>query len=296
MRLQQHPDDPALREAWRAWLAAHAGHGAAWQRVERLQTLLTQVPSAGSAGLRRAPVRRRRALLGLLVGSAAASSAWWLWHTEGGEPLAEWVETAPGERRELALAGAGRVLLAPGSRLGWRRTAQGHELELLRGQLQFDSEQRAKTHTLTVRTAEAWVRPLGTRFTVERSPGSARTTVAVQEARVLAAAADNPSGQAVHAGQRLLLGPGGRQQLEQAGPADDAWVRGLVLALDQPLAQLLAQLQNHSGVPLACDPELAGQRVSGSYPIAPVADTLRLLAELHGWQVQAEAGGWRLRR
>ncbi|MNH23072.1 fec operon regulator FecR [compost metagenome] len=56
-----------------------------------------------------------------------------------------------------------------------------------------------------------------------------------------------------------------------------AWQQGSIIALDRPLAELLADLSRYRSGVLRCDPRIAQLKVSGAFPID---DTDRALAAL----------------
>jgi len=63
-----------------------------------------------------------------------------------------------------------------------------------------------------------------------------------------------------------------------------AWRQGSIIAIDRPLGELLADLSRYRRGVLQCDPQIAGLKISGAFPID---DTDRALAALEsGFSLQ----------
>ncbi len=287
-------DSPADREAWQAWHDEAPEHRAAWQRVERLQELLAQAPAGCTQVLQRTGRHgrpARRALIGGLgaLALAAVSYPWLPWF--GAAPV-DWVATGAGEQRELTLPDGTQVLLAPLSRVGLQDGRRARTLQLTQGSLQVQTAPGGHDKPLSVQTPHGSVRPLGTRFSVTLA--AQHTLVAVREQAVEVL----PNGAAlpvrVSAGQRALFTAAGVEPPIAIDGSEDAWARGMLLALDQPLASFLQALQQQSGVTLSCDPAVAGLRVSGSFLARDPQRSLATLAAQHGLKLMPRGAGWHL--
>lgn len=290
LRLSEGAASAADRQAWQAWHDQAAEHRAAWQRVERLQALLAHAPAQATQTLRRVQRGGRRRLLGSAGLLGLGALCWWLvpaWHT----PV-QWAQSGAGQRLELTLPDGGLLLLAPDSRVGVAYGPRERRLLLDRGALQLRSGHDPQGRPLRVVGRDGEVRPLGTRFTLEQQAQG--SLLAVQEAAVQVQPAQGGAVWRVQAGQRLRFDAAGAGPLQAAGAADDAWTRGQVVALEQPLAVFLQALQRQSGRSIGCDAALAEVRVSGVFLAAEPQRSLATLAQQHGWRLQRRGEGWHL--
>lgn len=290
LRLSEGVASAADRRAWQAWHDQAAEHRAAWQRVERLKALLAQAPAQATQTLARAPRGGRRRLL---AGAGLLGLGLLCWRLlPPWEVPVQWEQSAAGQRREVTLPDGGLLLLAPDSRVGVAYGPRERKLVLDRGALQLHSGHDPKGRPLRVVSRDGEVRPLGTRFTLEQQAQG--SLLAVQEAAVEVQPAQRSAVWRVEAGQRLRFDASGAGPLQAASAADDAWTRGQVVALEQPLGVFLQALQRQSGQAIGCDPALAGVPVSGVFLAAEPQRSLATLAQQHGWRLQRRGAGWHL--
>ncbi|MGE8658048.1 MAG: FecR domain-containing protein [Achromobacter sp.] len=284
------PSDLAAFERWRGRSAAHA---AAWRRVEAMLRGFGQVPPAlGARALRQLerPARRQvvRAVAGLLV---AGPAAWLAWREL---PWREWradVRTAIGEQRQVLLADGTRlwlntatavdILYSARQRLVWLRAG---EILLATG---TDPEPQARP--FLVRTAFGTVRALGTRFMV-RDAGRAIQVAVFEDAVEILTSAD--ARRRLHAGQQARFNADGIDPGQAADAALVSWEHGMLAARDWRLADLLAELARYRRGFLRCDPEVAGLRVSGAFPLADTDASLRLLEKTLPVRIQRVTPYW----
>lgn len=203
---------------------------------------------------------------------------------------------APAGRRpfETTLADGTQLVLSPGSRvrisraLGgprwWRSAARVVRLE---GQGFFAVARDGRR--FEVRTADATVEVLGTRFDVRAPLGGAGTRVAVEEGRVAVAAtspASGGSGRAeLLAGDAAVVEAGAPVRLAPSLSARaTAWRSGGLAAIDDPLSAVLEEIARRTGLEITLDD--AARRVgpvSAFYATLPAPETIVSdLATAHG--------------
>ncbi|QKV52199.1 FecR domain-containing protein [Comamonas antarctica] len=278
----------AQHSQWRQWRQAHADHEAAWQHIEsvtgRMKALApgpayTALSSHGASGGPPSAARRRakRALLwgGLAAGTGLVASRTAPWQASMAD-----CRSATGEQRSFALADGTQLMLNTGSAVNLRFNAAERRILLVAGEIMVATRhgpgQAADPRPLWVETAEGSIRPLGTRFTVRQHSG--HTDVAVLESAVeISARGAFGSPRVLQAGEQTRFT---REAVEPPGPADEqahAWTRGQLLADEQRLGDFLAELARYRPGLLRADPQIAGLRLSGVFPLA---DTDRILATL----------------
>lgn len=273
------------RSAFERWLHADLAHAKAWQQVQRLGLDFQALPKDVAAQVlrtRKPPPARRGLLRGLgwLAGSgvlALAVRETPVWQAAGAD-----YRTARGERRDLALAGGTSISLNTATAIDLRDTEHERRVALRGGEILVSSgnENGALPRPLIVETAAGALRARGARFAARHlddaagqvqvfegavevrprlSAGAGTVTVAAgEQARFTATAVDPPS-----AGSAMAA----------------AWVKGLLVAERQRLADFLAELARYRPGLLRCDPAVADLAISGVYPLADTDAVLQSLAQ-----------------
>lgn len=273
---------------WSRWRQAHADHEAAWQHVEsvtgRMKSLgpgpaYTALSSRGAGGRPPSAARRRTTQLlvwgGLATGAGLLASRSGAWQTRMAD-----CRSATGEQRSFALEDGTQLMLNTGSAVNLRFDARERRILLVAGEVmvatRHGSGSSADPRPLRVETAEGSIRSLGTRFTVRQHPE--RTGVAVLESAVEIRSRGPLGGTRVlHAGEQTQFC---RDAVETPKPVDEqahAWTRGQLMADEQRLDHFLAELDRYRPGVLRVDPQIAGLRLSGVFPLA---DTERILVTL----------------
>jgi len=182
--------------------------------------------------------------------------------------------TGTGERRELRLADGTLLWLDSASAVDVKIDAQGRQITVHSGEILIDTEHAARgLPPLRVATVHGTVRPLGTRFIVNRQEG--RTQVAVLRHAVALQAAAGGDEVILQAGEQGTLDSSGARHAGAITGEPDAWTRGLLIVDNWRLGDLIDQLDRYRPGRLRCDDAVASLRVSGAFPID---DTDRALA------------------
>jgi transmembrane sensor len=217
---------------------------------------------------------RRRSALALLA--LAVPGAW----LASRLPWQEWtadLNTATGERKTVTLADGTRLALNTATAVDLSFNAGERRLALLAGEILVTTAQDPSPtpRPFIVRTAQGRLRPLGTRFAVRCLDD--RTRVTVFEGAVEIRPAESTEAAVVRAGEQAAFSAGALQAAQPADAGAALWERGMLLARDMRLGELLTELARyHRGV-LRCDPAVAALTVSGAFPVADIETSLALL-------------------
>lgn len=269
--------EPQVSEQTRAacehWRQAHPLHEQAWQRAENLGRRMSDMRQhrpLASAALG-AGLPRRRAIKQLALLLAAGAGAWHVRESDLVAPLMADYRSAVGERREVVLADETRVQLNTDSAINVELNQQARRIRLLRGEMLVTLGKGTQGRALQVATAQGRIDVLDGRFSVRQRDGYSQLGLLQGEARLL------PS----QTGARTLTAIDrvnftDREVFARRGDvAELAWTQGMIVADGQRLADFLEELSRYRHGRLACDPELADLRVSGTYLLD---DTDRVLA------------------
>ncbi len=274
------------RAACARWRAEHPRHELAWSRLQAFDDKLRSVPGGiarhtlgDTSAASPAPRGRRRAmqLLGLMA--TAGGIAHVVRGTDAWQIAAASHGTARGEVREITLPDGTQVVLASASAIDLRFDEAERLILLRAGEILVTTapDPQSTPRPLRVRSRHGTVQALGTRFTLRQEEEHSR--VAVFEGAVEVRPARAP-GQVV----RVDAGQGAVFTGEQARapvPAQEsaaAWARGVLVADNMPLGELVAELARYRTGLLRCDPQVAGLRVTGVFSLRDTDRALHNLA------------------
>lgn len=275
----------AQQQQWRQWRQAHADHEAAWQHVEAVTGRMKSLERApayaalspyGPAGRPTLTARRRatRLLLwgGIATGIGLLGSRTGVWQASSAD-----YRSATGEQRHVTLEDGTRLTLNTDSAVNLQFDDAQRRILLVAGEIMIATQHepaRADARPLLVATAEGTIQSLGTRFTVRQQAGW--TQVAVQESAVEIAPRSG-NARRLRAGEQTRFNRDAVEPPQSADAHADAWARGQLVADEQRLGDFLAEVGRYRPGMLRVDPQIAGLRLSGVFPLA---DTDRILATL----------------
>jgi len=290
-----HYEQPsaAEREAFERWRAQSAAHGAAWQRAESMRGAFAQVPAevcrktlGTTPGSARRPDRRRSlALLGSLL--VAAPTGWLAWRElHWREWMADQV-TATGEQRTLTLPDGSRLTLNTASAVALRFTGAERRVRLLAGEILVTTQ--ADPRPFLVQTREGTAQALGTRFSVRRIDEDT-TRVAVFEHAVALKTVQGTTRRLAQ-GSAADFGAAAIGSTSAVEPSAALWERGMLLARNMRLAEVLGEMARYRRGALHCAPGVAGLRVSGALSLKDTDASLALLAQSLPVRIARQASG-----
>ena len=285
-RLRDDQADDKTRRDWHDWLQQHADHQAAWEYVMSVRQRFA-VFQADNQGRTAASVlqdrqdRRltRRQVLGAMVGVAGAGLFGWIAYSQTSLPgiIAAWradQRTATGEIRELALGEGLRLWLNTASAVNTHIGNGTHQIALLQGEILVATSGKPE-RSLYVTTDQGTMRPLGTQFAVRRQAQA--TLLAVYEGAVEIRTMETAERRRIEAGEQVTFTATGIGAVETADPARKAWARGVLLAENITLGELIAELARYQYGHLGVSPAVADLRVLGGYPLRDTDKTLSML-------------------
>jgi transmembrane sensor len=252
--------------AWSTWLGADPAHAQAWQRMTAVGEQMASVPGALAApALRGAEQSRRQVLRSVALLISASSLAWMGWRSDASQDLLADFRTTVGERRTFRLADGSTLLLNTDTTVNLRFDGHQRVLELLRGEIQVTTAVDPLQRPFKVMTRHGQVLALGTRFIVRAQ--DAGSEVAVIEKAVEVRPSGGASAVRLEAGQAVDFDAHSVGTLRRTDASTGAWQHASIIALNQPLVELLAELSRYRRGVLRCDPRIAQLKVSGAFPI-----------------------------
>ncbi|MCU7645841.1 FecR family protein [Pseudomonas piscis] len=271
--------------AWREWLAADPLHREAWAQMQALGEQMSALPGGLAGSTLRGAGRSRRQLMRNLVVLASAGSLGWLgWRSDSAQQLLADYRTQVGERREARLADGSSLLLNTNTSVNVQFDGEQRKVTLLWGEMLVSTGADSLQRPFQVFTRHAKVLALGTRFLLRSDEHEDQ--VAVLEHAVQVSLGNGVAPRRVEAGQQLAFSARDFAALRPNDASVGAWRQGSIIAIDRPLGELLADLSRYRRGVLQCDPQIAGLKVSGAFPID---DTDRALAALQsGFSLQVK--------
>ena len=270
------------RAACARWCAAHPHHAIAWQRLQAFEGKLHSVPREVARHALREPaaayLNRRRALKLLAVLLPVGGMAYMLRGTDAWQVATAGHGTATGEIREMTLPDGTRVMLASASAIDVRFSASERLLILRSGEILVTTahDPDPAQRPFRVQGRHGTVQALGTRFTLRQDEYTSR--VAVFEGAVEVRLAHAPGRPVrIDTGQGAVYSADIVQSGAPASASAAAWAKGVLVADNMRLDELLAELARYRPGLLRCDPAVAGLSVNGVFSLR---DTDRALHNL----------------
>jgi len=284
--LQDAQASAGQRAAWQRWLDARPEHRRAWAHVEtvsrrfallRVEGEREAAEKAVQVAARRTPPRRQAAGRVLALGGAGILG-WLAWRfTPLPTIVTAWrsdYATGIGEQRSIVLADNTRVWLNTRSAIDVHFTLDQRELTLKSGEILVDTGQDTHQRPFFVETRNGRLQALGTRFTVRETGNDVLLAVYDGQVRIRNLAGRDAL---VRAGEQTRYSADDISGTALADPAREAWSRGVILAENLSLAELIAELGRYHAGYTAVDPRVAGLRVIGRYPAHDMGRTLSML-------------------
>ncbi|WP_287399828.1 FecR domain-containing protein [Nitrosomonas sp. H1_AOB3] len=285
---------------WQSWLEHSSDHRLAWQYVETISRSFEPIratpdPRQTADGLWAANKRvlqRRKILTGIVVLTGTGLFGWATWrHTPlPGIVLAQMADyrTATGELREVVMPDGTHVWLNTDTALNEAYRAGLRRLHLITGEILIDTATDPQ-RPFVVDTPQGRLQALGTRFTVRLEDD--KTFLGVYQGSVeITPAAGAPS--LIQAGQQTRFTTDASTAIEPADSAREAWSRGVLVAWDMSLGDVVKELRRYRNGYLGIAPEVAGLRVFGSFPLRDTDDTLTMLASALPIHIQRTLPWW----
>lgn len=267
----------ADRDACEAWCREDPRHRLAMERMrgfdrqfgeagelerEALETVLGRRSAKWSGSGRR--------LSGLALGMILLAGGGWLAaQSLTVRALFPDYATALGEQKAVTLADGSGVILDTGAALDFRRIGEMRTVSLFRGQVLARVAQD-KAHPFIVGTRDGTATAHGTAFVVRRDEDATTVTVIESAVRVCLAAPRADRCADLLPGERARMGGGRLARLSRVDPEmAAAWSEGWLAADDEPVAQVLEELNRYRTRPVRFSRGVLDEyRVSGSFPLA----------------------------
>lgn len=291
----------ADRRRWQAWLDSSDEHRTAWGHVERISGRFQPVQAsperhAAISALNDANSklkRRRHVVLGLSATLGAGLLGWSAWrHTALPATLLAWRadhHAGTGELRQLTLADGTQVWLNAESAFNQHYSNSERRLQLVRGEILIQTE-ADPARPFLVDTPQGQLRALGTRFTVRLGQDDA--LVAVYEGAVAVRTGATGMRTVIDAGRQVIFSSAAIGTPVAADPARDAWTRGVLIARNTPLGEVVAELQRYHHGHLNLSDEAAALPVFGSYPLNDAGRALDMLASVMPIRIRRPLSWW----
>ncbi|MBO1241159.1 FecR domain-containing protein, partial [Bordetella holmesii] len=250
--------------------------------------------TAGQTILRYCEKRSRRNALKWAVGGFALGTAGWMSARQGVWDGGDVYRTATGEQRTVTLPDGTVLTMNTGSVVSLDFDAARRQLDLREGEIMIATAADSGGRPFRVKTSNAVLTPLGTRFAVrELDQGRRITRLTVFEGSVRAEpAARRQAARVVHAGEMAELDD--RTLLFAAAIQEDqpAWANGMLVANRMRLDRFLDELARYRPGIVRCDAAVASREVTGAFRIDDTDRALEVLASVLGLQLRYRTRYW----
>ena len=267
------------------WRDSHPQHEQTWQKAQSLRQRFSALPQALAMASLDRPQPGRRAVLKRALGVAALVPAAWLLSRQ--LPIDAWradLHTATGERKRLSLAEGASLQL---------NTATAVDVDLAQRRITLVDGELALnvpgTTAMTVYTRYGQLRVSQAEVCVRQQASGCLVSVLKGAVQVR-----DLNGQlaTLQGGQQAPLKASGLGAWAAFDVLQLGWRDGVLTAQNQPLGDFLRELERYRPGVLRWDPSLEALRVTGSFRLDDTDRILNLLAQSHGFKVQARTKYW----
>lgn len=290
VRLRGEGDNAQLHHDLRQWRAQDAQHERAWRQIEQVNQTLPQV-NAAVAMAALAPSSGRRRMLQLAAGGATFGLTALL--MQRWQPWQAWqadLRTATGQWRNATLPDGSQLTLNTATAVQLVFDAGQRRVRLLSGEVLIRTSPDAAGRPFLVETDDGVTTALGTVFSVRQMPSATRVAVYAHAVRIAPAA--QPATQRLEAGWQADFSRDGMATPVQADERDTAWSDGVLDVLDMPLGQFVQRLARYRPGYLACDPDVAGLRLSGVFPLTDTDAVLHAVQQALPVRIETRTRYW----
>ena len=272
--------------AWRQWIDASEEHRTAWRYVEQISNRFaplqdTPDPKRTVDKLQQVNTRlqqRRRILTGIVGIAGTGMAAWLGWrHTTLPGVMLAWQadhHTGIGEQMNITLPDGSRAWLNTGTAVNLDFSPTLRRISLLAGEVFIETAEDV-ARPFVVDTDHGRLRALGTRFNVYQRAED--TSLAVYEGAVEIRTNTPLQKQRVHAGRQVRFTTQTITPTQFVDSTREAWRRGVFVAEDIPLRELVEELRRYRPGHIGLADEIADLEVYGNFPIRNTDQVLGML-------------------
>lgn len=291
VRLNDETVSEGERARWQHWLDADPAHQQAWQHIETLSRQMGRIKGElASRTLGNTGPSRRQVLRTLMVLASVGGVSALGWRSNLGEQLRADYRSATGERRTFTLADGSQLMLNTASAVDMQFDAQQRLLKLRAGEILISTASDAQQRPFFVETAHGRVQALGTRFTVRTDQHGSEVAVLEKAVELKVPGVAQPL--RLEAGQRARFTAHALHGPRPTDASAAAWQQGSLIAIDQPLGELISELSRYRTGWLHCDPSIASLKVSGAFPVDDTERALNALARSFPVQIIRRTRYW----
>lgn len=268
------------RQAFERWCRQSAAHAEAWKRASAVFATFEKASGVvGNQAIKQlGPNHGRRRSLRTLSLLLAAPGAWLAYRQL---PIEQWtsdVRTITGERRSVNLPDGSVLVLNTDSAVDILFTETERRIRLVTGEILITThaDPAQVYRPFLVDTAQGTVRALGTRFSVRQLDDQAcQVAVFLSAVEVRTRAGET---QKLQAGQQTRFTADSIDSPATVASSAVLWERGMLMARDMRLADVIAEMARYRRGVLRCDPQVADWRVSGAISLSDTDSGLAVLA------------------
>lgn len=280
------------------WRSQNPMHEAAWQKLHTMEQSLAVIPAESKlivtetltlADKQRSKLSARRSALKLLslaainiIGTALLANQYAPWQQE------VHYATSVGKRDNVVLADGTRLMLNTNSKVDVKFSLLKREIVLHSGEIYIetgkDSDSITGRRAFWVKTGQAELKAIGTRFSVNQQASSTKLHV-VQGIVAMHIGRDAPVrayANETYTMQDAVSTPIKNSTSDHTLSMDPiAWIDGVLVAKQMRLDEFVVELSRYQDLPLVCKPDAGNLTVSGVFQLNrqdPVEHALTAIA------------------
>ena len=268
-----------VRQDWKNWLNANVENANAWKKIEAVNHQFLNVTNElGFEVIKLPNPKRRMALKQLAIVGASGFLGVYAYREQPWVSLLADASTTVGQRQNMQLADGTQLDLNTNSIVNIHYSEKLRLIELIQGEIYIQTATDALRRPFKVKTKNGTITALGTTFGVRIENDIHH--VYLNQGLLEIVPQNNPSiRHLVYPGQTAQLNHTQITHNETSRAGNTAWLKGKLVVFEQPLKEVIKELNRyHVGV-LRCHPNVSELKITGVLPIDNTTEALRLLKQ-----------------
>lgn len=287
-------------QRFNTWLAESQAHQDAWRYVERVSQRFSilhkenQVDNASNTltKLQQNKHGRRSVIRGIFLAAALGSTGLMSWQYTPLPLIARsWRadhRTGVGEYKEMVLADGSHIWLNTNSAINIDYNTQHRHITLVQGEILINTAMDRHQRPFFVSSQHGRMQALGTRFNVYQT--AIDTELSVYDGRV--AITTKTHQHTIGASEQATFDDTNEIQLSIVSSDKSAWTKGVIVADQMTLGELVTELSRYQHGYLGVSPDISTLPVVGSFPTTNLERALAMLSASLPVKVRSISPWW----
>lgn len=187
----------------------------------------------------------------------------------------------------VKLPDGGKIILNSNTAIDVKYTAKKRDIILRKGEIWIETQHDVKNRPFTVYTQQGQAQALGTKYLVKIDQKDSQ--IAVLKGAVKVQPKTNNQYVIITKGQKISINQYNLHSVEYFDHSEIGWTKGLIMVNEIPLSEFVQKLRPYQSALIYLDPEVSNIKISGTFPIANMAQLYEMLENTYAIDVDRYA-------